>query len=184
MTRCFREHETKRKIVKAIASVFISTGVLLLAGCGTILPQQTSVPRGSAYVELTDHEKFLSDLFYEEYRGKLLWTKLRFWETDTKYPWAVAFPGLPESVWVIAYPEATYAFLSKFESMSPLERASIASEYGEKVQKRYVIPAPREYREMLFNMKRGTTIKVYGRVQGFTRNQYMLRADKIEVTAP
>ena len=162
ITRCFWEHETKRNIAKAIVSVFISTGVLLLASCGTIQPQQTSIPRGPAYVELTDHEKFLSDLFYEEYRGKLLWTKLRFWETDTKYPWAVAFPGFPESVWVIAYPEATYDFLSKFESMTLLEKSSVASEYGEKAQKRYVIPAPREYRDMLFNMKRGTPIKVYG----------------------
>jgi hypothetical protein len=133
---------------------------------------------------LTDHEKFLSDLFYEEYKDKRVWAKLRFWETDTKYPWAVAIRGLPESVWVIAYPEATYSFLNKFESMGPTDKATVATEYGEKVQKRYVILAPREYREMLFNMKRGTIINVYGRVQGLTMNQYILRADRIEVPAP
>lgn len=154
---------------------------MVLTGCETV--QQPTTPqaapkRSSTYTELTDHEKFLSGLFFEEYDQKLLWTTLRFWQTDTTYPWAVAYRGLPESVWVIAYPEATFNLIDEGPLADP-------TGYGEKLIKgRYVIPVPRAYRETLFGLKKGATIKVYGKVRGFSSKEYLLTADKIEIVSP
>ncbi|MBL9127516.1 MAG: hypothetical protein JNL97_07715 [Verrucomicrobiales bacterium] len=142
----------------------------------------TPPPADSGYRPHTDHDKFLSGMFPEEFVGQKLRTRLYYWETDTQMPWGSYYRGMAGYLWILAYPEDTYRFLVDWETLPALEKASKANDYSKRILQRYVIPVAPAYRHTLLGLPRGSTLDVDGTVVGFTDRKYLLRADRLEVS--
>lgn len=136
--------------MKAYLIIILCAAVLCSACEITTLPQRTEEP-APEYTELVDHVAFHSHLYNERFAGKRVWIKLYFGNiaTGPEYAWTKVIPDVGDKVVIHGYEDAS-------SSQSPMNYSQ-----------GYFIPVPRTYRDLLFSLKSGEPITVYGQVHEY-----------------
>jgi hypothetical protein len=163
---------TKCSIIIAFTGIFF-----FIFGCAEVqqMKQSATSSVSSVSYDDIDFKRWFSGLFDKEFEGKHIKAKLVFFSAGGTL---TSYAGTEGKIIVVTYPPEESKLV-----LNP-QQAVLANPqgYGEAMQHRMSIPVDQSYRDLIFRLKKGDVITVYGRVQKYNPAGLLLFADKIEVS--